>query len=168
MPAFLKTSAAIGTVEFTGLLIKFTIALGQHLAIPSQRVLTIPAFILKRSSLVIPGFLGTPAGITTRSIPVRALSSCGCPRNPRTLKHQRSKTIMFGIVLMSGLKPCLFVSYRKKLSPPKMYFSGSTSCPNRFEFQSFCIILAKNCIWKARGTLEIGLTLLGLNPGFIP
>lgn len=84
VPALLKTSAAIGTVEFTGLLIKLTIAFGQHLAIPSQRVLTIPALMLNRSSLVIPGFLGTPAGIITRSMPVRASSSCFCPRKPRT------------------------------------------------------------------------------------
>jgi len=58
VPAFLKTSAAIGTVELTGLLITFTIALGQQFAIPSQRVRTIPALMLNRSSLVIPGFQG--------------------------------------------------------------------------------------------------------------
>ncbi|WVZ23082.1 hypothetical protein V8G54_001626 [Vigna mungo] len=84
VPALLKTSAAIATVEFTGLLIKLTIALGQDLAIPSLRVFTIPAFILNKSSLVIPGFLGTPAGMITKSMPVSALSSCGCPRKPRT------------------------------------------------------------------------------------
>lgn len=38
----------------------------------SARDLTILAFVLKRSSRVIPGFLGTPAGITTTSHPVRA------------------------------------------------------------------------------------------------
>lgn len=89
-PAFLKTSAAIGTVELTGLLIMLTIAFGQHLAIASQRVLTIPALMLKRSSLVIPGFLGTPAGMITRSIPIRASSNCCCPKNPRTYKSQNS------------------------------------------------------------------------------
>uniref|UniRef100_A0A0A9EUG6 Pco104294 n=1 Tax=Arundo donax TaxID=35708 RepID=A0A0A9EUG6_ARUDO len=76
VPAFLKTSAAMGTVELTGLLITSTIALGQHFAIPSQRVRTIPALMLNKSSLVIPGFRGTPAGIITRSIPIRAFSSC--------------------------------------------------------------------------------------------
>lgn len=76
VPAILKTSAAIGTVEFTGLLIMLTMALGQHLAIPSHKVFTIPAFMLKRSSLVMPGFLGTPAGIITRSMPVSASSNC--------------------------------------------------------------------------------------------
>lgn len=84
VPALLKTSAAMGTVELTGLLIKLTIAFGQLFAIPSQRVLTIPALILNRSSLVIPGFRGTPAGMITRSMPVRASSSRACPKNPRT------------------------------------------------------------------------------------
>ena len=92
VPAFLNTSAAIGTVEFTGLLIKFTIALGQHLAMPSQRVRTIPALMLNKSSLVIPGFLGTPAGIMTRSIPVRAFSNCGWPKKPRTCKSPTKTT----------------------------------------------------------------------------
>lgn len=70
------------------------IALGQYLAHLSARDLTmaaavdvkmvmayvgeyiqenlnsVPAFVWKRSSLDIPGFLGTPAGITTTSAPV--------------------------------------------------------------------------------------------------
>lgn len=88
VPAFLKTSAAIGTVELTGLLITFTIALGQHFAIPSQRVRTIPALMLNKSSLVIPGLRGTPAGMITRSIPVRAFSNCGWPKKPRTCRFE--------------------------------------------------------------------------------
>mmetsp|Transcript_8082 Transcript_8082/g.23113 ORF Transcript_8082/g.23113 Transcript_8082/m.23113 type:complete len:247 (-) Transcript_8082:64-804(-) len=48
-----------------------TNASGQLSATPAAREATMPALILKRSSLVIPGFLGTPAGITTRSQPCR-------------------------------------------------------------------------------------------------
>lgn len=100
VPAFLKTSAAIGTVEFTGLLIKLTIALGQDLAIPSQIVFTIPALILNKSSLVIPGFLGTPAGTMTRSMPVKASSNLSFPTKPRTYQvihsnHRKKKKFIF-------------------------------------------------------------------------
>jgi hypothetical protein len=42
--------------------------------------------LLNKSSLVIPGFLGRPAGIMTRSIPVSAASSWLGPRKPRTYK----------------------------------------------------------------------------------
>ena len=85
-PASLSTSAAMGTVEFTGLLMMFIIARGQCLATPSIKVRTIPALILNKSSLVMPGFLGTPAGIMTKSMPSKAGPSCSFPRNPRTLK----------------------------------------------------------------------------------
>jgi len=43
-------------------------------AYPSTRVLTMPAFVLKRSSRVMPGLRGTPAGITTTLAPVSAAS----------------------------------------------------------------------------------------------
>jgi hypothetical protein len=56
----------MGTVEFTGLEMIHMKALGANLAAATARSRTIPALILKRSSRVIPGFLGTPAGITTR------------------------------------------------------------------------------------------------------
>lgn len=97
-PAFLRTSAAIGTVELTGLLmmaigltriqnqrrcdlddeithslsnVSFCniilpiIASGQNWAHPSTRVLTMDALVLNKSSRVIPGLRGTPAGMTT-------------------------------------------------------------------------------------------------------
>jgi hypothetical protein len=54
-PAAFRTSAAMGTVEFTGLEMTKTNALGQNCATPSMRPLTMPALILKRSSRVIPG-----------------------------------------------------------------------------------------------------------------
>ncbi len=79
-PAIFSTSAAMGTVEFTGLLIILTIACGQCFATPSINVRTIPALILNKSSLVIPGFLGTPAGIITKSIPSSAGPSWSFPR----------------------------------------------------------------------------------------
>lgn len=54
-------------------------ASGQYSAHPSTRVCTMEALVLKRSSLVIPGFLGTPAGITTTSHPVKASPSPSFP-----------------------------------------------------------------------------------------
>lgn len=44
-PNFLKTSATMGTVEFTGLEMTRTKALGAVVAIPAARSLTIPALI---------------------------------------------------------------------------------------------------------------------------
>nr|GMC99699.1 hypothetical protein MtrunA17_Chr8g0360511 [Ipomoea batatas]GME06386.1 hypothetical protein MtrunA17_Chr8g0360511 [Ipomoea batatas]GME18499.1 hypothetical protein MtrunA17_Chr8g0360511 [Ipomoea batatas] len=48
---------------------------GQYLAMPAHSDFTMPALMLKRSSRVIPGFLGTPAGMMTTSAPSRALPS---------------------------------------------------------------------------------------------
>mmetsp|Transcript_111981 Transcript_111981/g.219512 ORF Transcript_111981/g.219512 Transcript_111981/m.219512 type:complete len:213 (-) Transcript_111981:130-768(-) len=84
-PCFFKVSAKIGTVEFTGLLITRNIASGQEVAQASARPITIPALVLNRSSLVIPGFLGTPAGMTTTLHPVRALLISSMPTCPLTL-----------------------------------------------------------------------------------
>jgi len=49
-----------------------TRALGQTSAQAWARSRTMEALVLKRSSRVIPGFLGTPAGIITISAPFRA------------------------------------------------------------------------------------------------
>lgn len=54
----------------TGLAMIHTMALGQTLAHASVKSRTIDALVLKRSSRVIPGFRGTPAGITTTSQPL--------------------------------------------------------------------------------------------------
>mmetsp|Transcript_31268 Transcript_31268/g.79868 ORF Transcript_31268/g.79868 Transcript_31268/m.79868 type:complete len:205 (+) Transcript_31268:178-792(+) len=74
-PSFLSTSAAIGTVELTGFEMIASTASGANLPHPSTSVLTIPAFVLNRSSRVMPGLRGTPAGITTTSAPLTAASS---------------------------------------------------------------------------------------------
>jgi len=105
VPAFLKNSAAMGTVEFTGLLTKFTIALGQHLAMPSHKVLTIPALTLNKSSLVIPGFNGTLARMMTRSMPVKASSNLSFPRKPRTynVRHKSQFNKKKQKQLLSGM-----------------------------------------------------------------
>lgn len=62
---FFKTSAAIGTHELTGFVIIPTNAFGQFREIAAAISRTIPAFVLKRSSRVMPGFRGTPAGMMT-------------------------------------------------------------------------------------------------------
>merc|ERR1712200_119590 len=75
VPAFLKISQAMGTVELTGLEMMAIMALGHTLAAAAARLATMDALVLKRSSLVMPGFLGTPAGMTTISAPTRDSSS---------------------------------------------------------------------------------------------
>jgi hypothetical protein len=47
---------------------------GRALAMDSQTPARMPALMLNRSSRVMPGLRGTPAGITTRSQPASALS----------------------------------------------------------------------------------------------
>lgn len=71
LPTFFKTSEAIGTHEFTGFVIIPTNAFGQLREIAAAMSRTTPAFVLKRSSRVIPGFRGTPAGMITTWAPVK-------------------------------------------------------------------------------------------------
>lgn len=61
----LRTSEAIGTHEFTGLVIIARKAFGQLLETANAISRITPALVLKRSSRVIPGLRGTPAGIIT-------------------------------------------------------------------------------------------------------
>mmetsp|Transcript_10217 Transcript_10217/g.18057 ORF Transcript_10217/g.18057 Transcript_10217/m.18057 type:complete len:208 (+) Transcript_10217:647-1270(+) len=81
-PACLNTSAQMGTKEFTGLAMMRITAVGQFLTHAAARFCIIPAFVLKRSSLVIPGRRATPAGMTTTSHPVRAASNSSAPLCP--------------------------------------------------------------------------------------
>ena len=74
VPAFLKISQAMGTVELTGLEMMAIMALGQTLAAAWQMVATMEALVLNRSSLVMPGLRGTPAGMTTISQSFRLAS----------------------------------------------------------------------------------------------
>ena len=60
--------------NLTGLEMIASTASGANLPQPSTSVLTMPAFVLKRSSRVMPGLRGTPAGITTTSAPRSAAS----------------------------------------------------------------------------------------------
>ena len=78
-PAFFSTSAAMGTVELTGLEMMLSTALGACLATAAARAATMPALMENRSSRVMPGLRGTPAGMTTRSAPVRAAASSSGP-----------------------------------------------------------------------------------------
>merc|ERR1719384_997290 len=73
---------AMGTVELTGLEMMANMALGQTLAAAVQMSATMLALVLNRSSLVMPGLRGTPAGITTISAPTRLASICSLPLNP--------------------------------------------------------------------------------------
>mmetsp|Transcript_1317 Transcript_1317/g.2940 ORF Transcript_1317/g.2940 Transcript_1317/m.2940 type:complete len:233 (-) Transcript_1317:159-857(-) len=73
-PCFLSTSAQMGTMEFTGLEMMSIMASGQFFAQAAASPALIDALILNRSSLVIPGFRGTPAGTTTMLQSFRAAS----------------------------------------------------------------------------------------------
>mmetsp|Transcript_45416 Transcript_45416/g.90921 ORF Transcript_45416/g.90921 Transcript_45416/m.90921 type:complete len:222 (-) Transcript_45416:279-944(-) len=70
-PRAFSTSEAMGTVELTGFEMMSRHAFGHAWAAASTRFLTIPALVLKRSSRVMPGLRGTPAGITTTWQPSR-------------------------------------------------------------------------------------------------
>ena len=82
--ACFSVSATIGTVEFTGFAMINNIASGQTSPQTLARLWTIPAFVLNKSSRVMPGFRGTPAGITTTSHPLRHSLSSLMPVNPET------------------------------------------------------------------------------------
>ena len=71
-PNFFNTSAAIGTVALTGFEIIKIAAVGATLAMLATKSLIMEALMLNKSALVIPGFLGTPAGIITKSVPCKA------------------------------------------------------------------------------------------------
>ena len=140
--------------SLTGFAMIQIMAFGQNLAQPSAKSLTIDAFVLKRSSLVIPmraqkkrkrkwqasyfcqakrgwqrgilnkfcdtdpvllyaqnqirallinlkaeipGFLGTPAGITTTSAPVRHASRDSGPSWPETCERSKPKSLISNI-----------------------------------------------------------------------
>mmetsp|Transcript_23372 Transcript_23372/g.42982 ORF Transcript_23372/g.42982 Transcript_23372/m.42982 type:complete len:207 (+) Transcript_23372:364-984(+) len=70
-PFFFQSSHIAGTTEFTGLTIKATTAFGQYLAHASTMFFAMPALMLSRSFLSWPGFLGTPAGTSTKLQPVK-------------------------------------------------------------------------------------------------
>lgn len=68
-------SAKIGTVELTGLDIIKKMAEGQCFAQASASPETMPALVLKRSSRVIPGFLGTPTKFRCQIVRFRQIAS---------------------------------------------------------------------------------------------
>lgn len=82
---FFKISQAIGTVELTGFEMIQTSASGHVWAIAVVKSATMVAFTLKRSSRVMPGLRGTPAGITTTSQPSSAFFSSAGPTCALTL-----------------------------------------------------------------------------------
>lgn len=65
------------------------LTLGAALAMVSTRSLTMPALVLKRSSRVIPGLRGTPAGMTTTSAPSTHAVSSFAPVYAFTWNNQR-------------------------------------------------------------------------------
>ena len=77
VPASLANSVL--QVELTGLDITLRMASGQCLAQFDTRSRTMPALILKRSSRVMPGLRGTPAGMMTTSASLRAAPSSASP-----------------------------------------------------------------------------------------
>mmetsp|Transcript_17646 Transcript_17646/g.39838 ORF Transcript_17646/g.39838 Transcript_17646/m.39838 type:complete len:214 (+) Transcript_17646:204-845(+) len=74
-----------GTTEFTGFTIMAITASGQNFAHASTMPLAMPAFVLKRSSRVMPGLRGTPAGMKTRWHPVRHSSRCSISFLPNSM-----------------------------------------------------------------------------------
>lgn len=69
-----------GTKELTGLEMTRTKTLerSQHSAIESPSWLMIPAFTLNKSSRVMPGFLGTTAGIQSIEAVIQTVLNAAC------------------------------------------------------------------------------------------
>mmetsp|Transcript_6947 Transcript_6947/g.15210 ORF Transcript_6947/g.15210 Transcript_6947/m.15210 type:complete len:204 (+) Transcript_6947:503-1114(+) len=98
-PIFLRTSAAIGTVEFTGFEMIASVASGQYLPQPSTSVFTMLAFVLNKSSRVMPGLRGTPAGMTTTLAPVSAASRPELPDGGQ-LPEEGNEPVTFALLGM--------------------------------------------------------------------
>ncbi len=64
--------------------VTMALTFGQLSATASTRLLTMPALMLNRSSRVMPGLRGTPAGMTTTSTPFKAAASSSAPVNAAT------------------------------------------------------------------------------------
>lgn len=79
-----------------------------YLAQETARFLTIPALMLKRSLLVMPGFRGAPAGMTTMSHPLRASNRLSSPEYPLT-------STGVGMCDKSVAIPILHISYKESL-----------------------------------------------------
>merc|ERR1719348_824735 len=108
-------------VELTGLAIMQIMASGQLRAQASARVATMVAFVLKRSSRVMPGFLGTPAGITTTSQPSRAAPSWSGPMWPVTWAR-------VSMWLRSAATPGVWaMSYSERWLTSGLFFSSRDS-----------------------------------------
>merc|ERR1719457_320757 len=84
LPAFLYISQAMGTVELTGFEMMQMKASGQTFAQALVSWATMLALVLNKSSRVMPGFLGTPAGITTTLQSFKHSSSSSGPVCPVT------------------------------------------------------------------------------------
>ena len=94
----------------------FRIALGQCLAHAATKSRTMPALTLNKSSRLIPGFRGIPAGITTKCAPESAAPSCAGPVNPRTVASELTW-------LTSAATPAtLAMSYRCRCSTSAVRF----------------------------------------------
>lgn len=84
MPSALGLAPAQAPAQRLPHLMMAMMASGQLAATPSHSVFTMPALMLKRSSRVMPGLRGTPAGITTSSAPLSAPASSSAPVYPVT------------------------------------------------------------------------------------
>mmetsp|Transcript_55782 Transcript_55782/g.130515 ORF Transcript_55782/g.130515 Transcript_55782/m.130515 type:complete len:200 (-) Transcript_55782:216-815(-) len=72
-------------MEFTGLTTIASIASGQNLPQASTKPLAISALVLNKSSRVMPGFRGMPAGISTRWQPVKHSSKWSMGFSPTSI-----------------------------------------------------------------------------------
>mmetsp|Transcript_9535 Transcript_9535/g.21696 ORF Transcript_9535/g.21696 Transcript_9535/m.21696 type:complete len:253 (+) Transcript_9535:561-1319(+) len=91
-PFFFQSSHMAGTTEFTGLTMRATTAEGQCLAIASTEPLAMSAFVVNKSFRSWPGFLGMPAGMSTRSQPLRTVA-------PASMSLSWLSTIVSGVTL---------------------------------------------------------------------
>mmetsp|Transcript_82293 Transcript_82293/g.155134 ORF Transcript_82293/g.155134 Transcript_82293/m.155134 type:complete len:213 (-) Transcript_82293:167-805(-) len=91
-------------MEFTGFTINARMAFGQNFAQASTRPFAMSAFTLKRSSRVMPGLRGMPAGMSTKSQPVRHSSKLSIGFSPTFITKPLTATF-FSMWFKSAATP---------------------------------------------------------------
>lgn len=124
---FIIISQAIGTTEFTGLVMIPMIALGHVLAQASINSATIEALMSNKSSRVIPGLRGLPAGMTTTSTP--ASSS-------KIISYYFKSTKVTNFLKLHLLKPCTKTSCRCNHILWQVFQCDSSQLPHQ-SFQGY-------------------------------
>mmetsp|Transcript_18628 Transcript_18628/g.33364 ORF Transcript_18628/g.33364 Transcript_18628/m.33364 type:complete len:204 (-) Transcript_18628:31-642(-) len=123
-----------GTMEFTGFTINASMALGQYFAQASTKPFAMSALTLNKSSRVMPGLRGMPAGMSTKSHPVRQSSKLSIGFSPTFITKPLTSTF-FSMWFKSAATPAggtMAISKSKthnSLTFGSMDISNERGCP---------------------------------------